>query len=109
MAWGWLAERKGLLRSLAFSLSLPFALDDLNILAYGSATGVICFIVLWRSVIYIGAFDGVILHKKWDIFNLSGMPTALSLYVFCYGAHPVFGTLYFLMQNKYNFSKVKLK
>ncbi|KAJ8423387.1 hypothetical protein Cgig2_009945 [Carnegiea gigantea] len=106
MAWGWLAERKGLLRSLAFSASLPFGLDDLNILAYGSANVVICFIVVLGSVIYLGAFDGVVLHKKGDIFNLSGMPTALSLYMFCYGAHPVFLTLYFLMQNKHNFSKL---
>ncbi|CAI8591817.1 unnamed protein product [Vicia faba] len=41
-----------------------------------------------------------------DIVNWNGIPTAVSLYAFCYCAHPVFPTLYNSMKNKHQFSNV---
>ncbi|KAK0591777.1 hypothetical protein LWI29_007874 [Acer saccharum] len=40
--------------------------------------------------------------------NLSGMPTSVSLYTFCYGAHAVFPPIYKSMRKKNQFPKVLL-
>ncbi|KAL3576618.1 hypothetical protein D5086_021901 [Populus alba] len=42
------------------------------------------------------------------LVNWHGIPTALSLYAFCYCAHPVFPTLYTSMKNKRQFSNVMI-
>ncbi|BFG26930.1 hypothetical protein CerSpe_132040 [Prunus speciosa] len=57
-------------------------LDNLSLLSYVSATG--------------------------SPVNWNGIPTAVSLYAFCYCAHPVFPTLYTSMKNKHQFSNVLL-
>ncbi|KAL3629367.1 hypothetical protein CASFOL_026589 [Castilleja foliolosa] len=41
-----------------------------------------------------------------SVFCTALIPTAISLYMFCYCSHPVFLTLYTSMKNKKNFSKV---
>ncbi|KAK9996115.1 hypothetical protein SO802_020801 [Lithocarpus litseifolius] len=53
-----------------------------------------------------GNFDGVGFSEKAELFNLEGVPFALSLYAFCYGAHAIFPTLYSSMEDKSQFSKV---
>ncbi|KAH0860783.1 LOW QUALITY PROTEIN: hypothetical protein HID58_089044 [Brassica napus] len=40
------------------------------------------------------------------IFRINGVTTSVSLYAFCYCAHPVFPTLYTSMKNKRQFSNV---
>ncbi|KAJ6931581.1 hypothetical protein NC652_011334 [Populus alba x Populus x berolinensis] len=42
------------------------------------------------------------------LVNWHGIPTALSLYAFCYCAHPVFPTLYTSMKNKRQFSNLRI-
>ncbi|KAM0033541.1 putative amino acid transporter, transmembrane domain-containing protein [Helianthus debilis subsp. tardiflorus] len=63
---------------------------------------------------HIGAKSGfivlvalIILPTIWGrVVNWSGIPSAISLYAFCYCAHPVFPTLYTSMRNQRQFSKV---
>ncbi|KAF8399479.1 hypothetical protein HHK36_015345 [Tetracentron sinense] len=81
-------------------------LNNLSILSYISATGVIASIIIVGSILWIGAVDGVGFHGKGRLLNLTGVPTSVSLYAFCYCAHPVFPTLYTSMRNKKQFSKV---
>ncbi|KMT17325.1 hypothetical protein BVRB_2g040170 isoform B [Beta vulgaris subsp. vulgaris] len=83
-------------------------LSNLNILSYISATGVLASVVIIASVLWVGAFDGIGFHSKGEFVNWSGIPTAVSLYGFCYCAHPIFPPLYNSMKNKRNFSKVLL-
>ncbi|OWM65280.1 hypothetical protein CDL15_Pgr008870 [Punica granatum] len=82
-------------------------LKDLSKLSCVSACGVVSSLVVMGSIFWVGEFDGVGFRGKGTVlFDLSGVPKALSLYAFCYGAHPVFPTLYSSMKDKSKFSKV---
>ncbi|GAA0166254.1 hypothetical protein LIER_40153 [Lithospermum erythrorhizon] len=81
-------------------------LDNMNILSYISATGVISSMVLLVSVFWAGTFDGIGFHNKGRLINWKGLPTAVSLYAFCFCAHPVFPTLYTSMRIQKQFSQV---
>nr|TKS12391.1 vacuolar amino acid transporter 1-like [Populus alba] len=83
-------------------------LDDMSILSYISASGVIASAIVLISIFWTGAFDGVGFKEKGTLVSWRGIPTALSLYAFCYCAHPVFPTLYTFMKNKRQFSNVLL-
>ncbi|KAJ9562708.1 hypothetical protein OSB04_007868 [Centaurea solstitialis] len=43
--------------------------------------------------------------EKGKLVNWNGIPSAISLFAFCYCAHPVFPTLYASMRNQHQFSK----
>ncbi|KAL8475690.1 hypothetical protein ACS0TY_028380 [Phlomoides rotata] len=82
-------------------------LDNMSILSYISATGVVASFVLVCSIFWLGEFDGDIgFHEKGTLVNFGGISTAISLYAFCYCAHPVFPTLYTSMRNQKKFSQV---
>ncbi|KAE8695780.1 Pentatricopeptide repeat (PPR) superfamily protein [Hibiscus syriacus] len=81
-------------------------LDNLNLLSYVSASGVLASGIILVSIIWTGAFDGIGFHQKGTLVNWDGMLTAISLYAFCYCAHPVFPTLYTSMKKKHQFSNV---
>lgn len=81
-------------------------LNNMSFLSYISATGVIASVVLLFAVFWSGAFDGIGFHESGSLLNWKGIPTAVSLYAFCYCAHPVFPTLYISMRNQKKFSKV---
>ncbi|KAL3844664.1 hypothetical protein ACJIZ3_002067 [Penstemon smallii] len=83
-------------------------LNNMSILSYISATGVAASFILFGSILWTGAFDGVGFQEKGTVLNWKGIPTAVSLYAFCYCAHPVFPTLYTSMRNQKKFSKVML-
>ncbi|XP_020219151.1 amino acid transporter AVT1I isoform X2 [Cajanus cajan] len=83
-------------------------LDSLSLLSYVSASGVFASIVIILSISWTATFDGVGFHQKGTLLNWNGIPTAVSLYAFCYCAHPVFPTLYNSMTNKHHFSNVLL-
>lgn len=81
--------------------------DNLSLLSYVSATGVIASIIILGSIIWVGAFDGVGFHiEEGVVLNWKGIPITISLYAFCYCAHPVFPTLYTSMKNKNQYSNV---
>lgn len=100
---------KRLFTMLAGLIILPSMwLKDLSWLSFVSAGGVLSTILVTGSVFWVGGFDGVGFssNRGQEVFNLKGIPTALSLYAFCYGAHPVFPTLYSSMKDKTRFPKV---
>ncbi|XP_047321044.1 amino acid transporter AVT1J-like [Impatiens glandulifera] len=91
---------------VALVIILPTVwIDNLTILSYISATGILASGIILASVLWTGlgfhgsGGDRVILNPK-------GIPTALSLYVYSYCGHPVFPTLYTSMKDRTQFSKV---
>ncbi|KAL9424642.1 hypothetical protein AB3S75_031709 [Citrus x aurantiifolia] len=83
-------------------------LDNLSLLSYVSASGVLASVITLGSIVWTGAFDGVGFHQKGTLVNWKGIPSSISLYAFCYCAHPVFPTLYTSMRKKHQFSYVLL-
>ncbi|XP_047151015.1 amino acid transporter AVT1I isoform X2 [Vigna umbellata] len=83
-------------------------LDNLSLLSYVSASGVFASVLIILSITWTATFDGVGFHHKGTLVRWNGLPTAVSLYAFCYCAHPVFPTLYNSMTNKHQFSNVLL-
>ena len=81
-------------------------LDDLSLLSYVSASGVFALAIIILSISWTATIGEVGFHHKGTLLNLNGIPTAVSLYAFCYCAHPVFPTLYNSMRNKHQFSNV---
>ncbi|XP_065856595.1 amino acid transporter AVT1I-like [Euphorbia lathyris] len=83
-------------------------LDNLIILSYVSASGVLASAIIIASIFWAGAVDGVGFKQKGKLINWNGIPNAVSLYGFCYCAHPVFPALYTSMKKKHQFSNVLL-
>ncbi|XP_023006242.1 amino acid transporter AVT1I-like isoform X1 [Cucurbita maxima] len=81
-------------------------LDNLSLLSYISASGVLGSAVIIGSVFWCGVFDGIGFQQKGTLINWKGISNSISLYAFCYCAHPVFPTLYTSMKNKRQFSNV---
>ncbi|CAI0448019.1 unnamed protein product, partial [Linum tenue] len=81
-------------------------LKSLGVLAYVSVGGVLASIVLAVCVFWVGAVDGVGFHESGRILRLEGLPTAISLFTFCYCGHAVFPTLCNSMKDRTQFSKV---
>ncbi|KAF0908730.1 hypothetical protein E2562_028166 [Oryza meyeriana var. granulata] len=82
-------------------------LRSLSVLAYVSATGVFASVIIVLSVLWAAAVDGVGFSGRGTTpLRITGLPTALGLYIFCYGGHPVFPTLYTSMNQKSQFPKM---
>ncbi|XP_010097614.2 amino acid transporter AVT1I [Morus notabilis] len=81
-------------------------LRSLGVLAYVSAGGVLASVFVVGCVLWAGAFDGVGFHQGDEILKLGGIPTTISLFVFCYCGHAVFPTLCNSMKDRTQFSKV---
>ncbi|KAK9276633.1 hypothetical protein L1049_006169 [Liquidambar formosana] len=81
-------------------------LRSLGLLAYVSVGGVLASVVVVGSVFWAGAIGGVGFHEKGELVNWGGMPTAISLFAFCYCGHAVFPTLCDSMKDRSQFSKV---
>ncbi|CAK9178951.1 unnamed protein product [Ilex paraguariensis] len=61
--------------------------------------GRVCFVIIVGLII--------LPTERGTLLNWKGLPTAVSLYSFCYCAHPVFPTLYTSMKSQRLFSNVK--
>lgn len=81
-------------------------LTDLSLLSYVSATGVFSCLIILGSIFYVGAFGGVGFQEKGTLLNVSGLPTAVSLYIVCFAGHPVIPSIYTSMKNRHQFSQV---
>ncbi|GMP64732.1 hypothetical protein CsSME_00025869 [Camellia sinensis var. sinensis] len=71
-------------------------LTDLSILSYVSATGVFFCLIIFISVVCVGAFNGVGFHEKGN------------LCIVCFAGHPVVPSVYTSMRDAYQFNKVLL-
>ncbi|KAL2499938.1 Transmembrane amino acid transporter family protein [Abeliophyllum distichum] len=81
-------------------------INNMATLSYVSATGVLATFIIIGSIFWAGTSDKLGFDEKGTLLNLTGIPTAFSLYAFCYCAHPVFPTLYTSMRNQRQFSTV---
>nr|KYP38699.1 Vacuolar amino acid transporter 1 [Cajanus cajan] len=92
---------------LAALIILPTTwLRSMGALAYVSFGGVVVSIILIGCVAWVGEVDGVGFHERGQLVNWEGLPTAMSLYAFCYCAHAVMPTLINSMNDRSQFSKV---
>lgn len=80
-------------------------LKDLSLLSFISAGGILSSVIIIASIFWVGAVDGVGFSGQGELFNLGGIPTALSFYTFCYGTHAGFPILYNSMKDKSQFPK----
>lgn len=85
---------------------LPSMYMNMGWMSYVSASGVLATLLILGSILWVGAFEGVGFKEQGSALNWGGIPTAVSLYSFCYSAHPVFPTLYSSMKKKHQFSQV---
>uniref|UniRef100_A0A453R634 Amino acid transporter transmembrane domain-containing protein n=1 Tax=Aegilops tauschii subsp. strangulata TaxID=200361 RepID=A0A453R634_AEGTS len=81
---------------------------SLSALAYVSVGGIVASVVLIAAVIWVGAFDGVGFHERGVLVHWAGIPTAMSLYSFCFSGHAVFPMIYTGMSNRKMFPTVLL-
>ncbi|KAL6650851.1 hypothetical protein ACP70R_009776 [Stipagrostis hirtigluma subsp. patula] len=81
-------------------------LRSLGVLAYVSASGVLASVVVVFCVLWAAVADGVGFQGKGRMLNVSGLPTALGLYTFCYCGHAIFPTLCNSMKEQKKFSRV---
>ncbi|XP_071731068.1 amino acid transporter AVT1I-like [Rutidosis leptorrhynchoides] len=98
--------KHGFLILVAFILLPTSCFNSMSVLSYISASGVLASMLILGSIFWAGAFDHIGFHEKGKVINWNGLPSAISLYTFCYCAHPVFPTLYTSMRNQRQFSKV---
>ncbi|KAM5572485.1 amino acid transporter AVT1I [Rosa sericea] len=80
-------------------------LKNLRLLAYVSMCGFLSAIIIVVSIVCVG-IDGVGFSKRGKIFDLTGIPTSLSLFAFCYGVHSVTPMVYYSMRHRNNFYKI---
>ncbi|KVH92685.1 Amino acid transporter, transmembrane, partial [Cynara cardunculus var. scolymus] len=81
-------------------------LNNMSLLSYISASGVLASLIILGSILWAGSFDGIGFQERGKLVNWKGIPSAISLYAFCYGAHPVFPTLYTSMKNQLTYSSM---
>ena len=80
-------------------------LRSLGVLAYISVGGVVASIILIGCVLWVGEGDGVGFHERGQLVNWGGLPSAVSLFAFCYCGHAVFPTLRNSMKDRSQFYK----
>ncbi|ERM94385.1 hypothetical protein AMTRI_Chr04g189790 [Amborella trichopoda] len=104
---GWRIEGSKGFTILSSLVILPTVwLRRLGLLAYVSAGGILASLVVVCLVFWVGAVDGVGYHSKGVALIPSGIPTAVSIYAFCYCGHAVFPTICSSMKDRTKFSKV---
>ncbi|KAJ4962105.1 hypothetical protein NE237_022015 [Protea cynaroides] len=98
--------KQGFILLAALAILPTTWLRNLGLLAYVSAGGVLASIIVVCSVAWAGVTDGVGFHQRGRLLNWAGLPSAISLYAFCYCGHAVFPTLCASMKDRNQFPKV---
>lgn len=100
-------DRVGFVLLVAFIVLPTTWMRNMSVLSYVSFCGILSSLILVVCIIWSGVGDGVGFNEKGTLFDWSGLPTSLSLFVFCYGGHAMFPLIYTSMHDKSQFSKVK--
>ncbi|KAL6650723.1 hypothetical protein ACP70R_009648 [Stipagrostis hirtigluma subsp. patula] len=77
--------------------------SSLSVLAYVAAGGALASVVLIAAVMWVAVFDGVGFHERGRLVHWAGMPSAMSLYSFCFSGHAVFPMIYTGMKHRKRF------
>ncbi|TVU13977.1 hypothetical protein EJB05_37417, partial [Eragrostis curvula] len=77
--------------------------SSLSVLAYVAAAGALASVVLVAAVLWVAVFDGVGFHERGRLVHWAGMPSAMSLYSFCFSGHAVFPMIYTGMKDRKKF------
>ncbi|PUZ46811.1 hypothetical protein GQ55_7G111800 [Panicum hallii var. hallii] len=80
--------------------------SSLGVLAYAAAGGALASVVLIAAVMWVAVFDGVGFHERGRLAHWAGMPSAVSLYSFCFSGHAVFPMIYNGMKDRKRFPMV---
>lgn len=106
IAWFKLGGKQGFVL-LASLVILPTTwLRNLSVFSYVSFGGVLASIIVVGAVLWTGVVNGIGFHEKGELINWTGVPTAVSVYAFCYSGHAVFPTIYTSMKEKTMFPMV---
>ncbi|GLT88838.1 hypothetical protein SLE2022_068470 [Rubroshorea leprosula] len=81
-------------------------LQDLRVLSYISAGGVIASLLVVFCLFWAGLVDHVGSHSSGTPLNLATLPVAIGLYGFCYSGHAIFPNIYTSMANPNQFPAV---
>lgn len=81
--------------------------SSLNVLAYVAAGGALASLLLIAAVLWVGVFDGVGFRERGRLVRWDSMPSAMSLYSFCFSGHAVFPMLYTGMKDRKRFPMVR--
>ncbi|CAL5067281.1 unnamed protein product [Urochloa decumbens] len=80
--------------------------SSLGVLAYAAACGALASVVLVAAVMGVAVFDGVGFHQRGRLVHWAGLPSAVSLFSFCFSGHAVFPMIYNGMKDRKRFPMV---
>ncbi|CAN6234770.1 unnamed protein product [Urochloa humidicola] len=80
--------------------------SSLGVLAYAAGAGALASVVLVAAVMWVAVFDGVGFHERGRLVHWAGLPSAVSLYSFCFSGHAVFPMIYNGMKDRKKFPMV---
>lgn len=79
--------------------------SSLMFLNFSTAGGVFATILVFFSVISVGATDGIGYHQTGEVVRWRGVPFAVGIYGFCYSGHAVFPNVYQSMADRTKFTR----
>lgn len=83
-------------------------LQDLTLLSYISAGGVVASVLVVLCLFWVGLVDDVGFQSKGSTLNLGTLPVAVGLWGYCYSGHAVFPNIYTSMEKPNQFPMVLL-
>ncbi|KAL6838789.1 hypothetical protein ACP4OV_031503 [Aristida adscensionis] len=98
--------KKGFVLAATLAVLPTTWFSSLGVLAYVAAGGALASVVLIAAVMWVAVFDGVGFHQRGRLVHWAGMPSAMSLYSFCFSGHAVFPMIYVGMKNRKRFPLV---